>query len=1031
MKKSRELFRPDDGLLKNHRIIKVVFMAMLLLWHLPVVQAQPKAESHVVKGRVTDETGQSIPGVNVIVQELQNGVITDANGYYTIVLPSSTITLTYTFIGYEKQSVKVNGRSEINVQLVTEVSQLGDVVVTGYFKQTKESFTGAAVTISSAELMQANNQNILQAIGLVDPSFMQVENIADGSNPNVMPDFQIRGAATIDMQSEYDGNPNMPTFILDGFEVSSEKVFDLDPYRVRSVTILKDAAATAIYGSRAANGVVVIETNAPKDGKIEVSYNGDFTFTGADLSDYDLLNAREKLDVEVAAGLYATSGVMSNVESITERYNDKLKLVQQGYNTYWLNKPVEKLSMSSKHSLLLEGGSNEIRYAIDLNYNGQNGVMKESGRDRLGVGVKLQYTYKNLILKNKLTYDYVNAYNSPYGSFSTYAKLNPYYRYQDDDGKYLYVLETTSSGSSVFNPLYNTTLNMIDENGYDNLIDNFDLDWRLNDEFRIKGSFSVNKSISSSDAFKSGNHTSFASVSDFNKKGSYQATRGESLSWTSNLVLNYFKQANKHVINANAIYNINETKREGFTIKAEGFPNDDMDNIDFAIQYDSSSGPSGYEYTSRLMGFSGNANYSYDNRFLADVSGRMDGSSAFGSDKRWAPFWALGAGWNMHNESFMKQLSFIDRFKIRGSYGSTGSVNYDPYQSMMMYKYRTDAIHHFETGAVLMGLGNDQLSWQQTLKRNIGLDFEMFKKKFSGNINYYSDLSKNLLTDIDLAPSLGFTTYKENLGESKNQGLEMTLRYNIMKQKDGVNWSVHASLVRNQNTLLKLSDSLKGFNESQDEEMDQNTEEATTPRVRYVEGQSMTAIWANKSLGIDPATGKEVFVTKDGGTDLVWSTDNIMICGDTNPEFYGTFGTNFSYKGFMMNMIFRYSYGGQTYNSTLVSRVENADPEYNVDRRFLEARWQNPGDITFYKDIKDETYTKATSRFIQDYSYLQLASVNASYEFDKRIAEKVGMKRLKMTFYMSDIFRLSTVKQERGTSYPFSRSFSVGIQGRF
>jgi TonB-linked SusC/RagA family outer membrane protein len=980
----------------------------------------------IVKGKITDEKGLPIPGVNIIVVEYNNGTISDNDGNYELKVVDKNATLAFTFIGFEKQTIAINGRTEINIQLKTKVSEIGDVVVTGYFNQTKESFTGSAVTISADELIQASNQNVLQSIQLVDPSFMQIENTLEGSNPNAMPDFQIRGSASVDMQGEYEGKPNMPTFILDGFEVTVEKVYDLDPYRVRSVTILKDAAATAIYGSRAANGVVVIETLAPEGGKMAVSYKGDFTFSGADLSDYDLLNATEKLELEVSAGLYDAAGLVNGIEQTQERYNEKLKLVSQGYNTYWLNKPVETTALSHKHSLLLEGGNDEIRYGIDLNYNDQNGIMKESGRDRMGIGLKLQYTYKNLILRNKLTYDNVKAVNSPYGSFSTYARLNPYYRYKNDLGEYAYVLENFAY-SKVYNPLYNTTLNTIDENKYDELINNFDIDWRMTDDFRLKGSVSVIKRFNSLDKFKPGIHTDFANQKDVNKKGEYYTERGELFRWESNVVLNYFKQINKHVINANGIFNASEEHFENMSFLAQGFPNEDMDNIDFAIQYQADGKPSGSEFTSRLLGISGNINYSYDNRFLLDMSYRTDGSSAFGADKRWAPFWAIGTGWNLHNENLFKESKLINQLKIRGSYGSTGSVEFNPYQAMMMYNYRTDLVHRFEGGATLMAMGNENLSWQQTLKRNLGLDMVIFNNRLSATVNYYNDISKDLLIDIDLAPSLGFSQYKENLGEARNEGIELSLRYDIIRDKGGFNWSVYGNAVHNKNTLLKLSDSLEEFNSEQD----QASAGGTKPRVRYVEGQSMSAIWTNKSLGVDPATGREIFVTKDGGTTLVWDTDNMMVCGDSNPDLFGNFGTNIVYKGFLMNVVFRYRVGGQHYNQTLVDRVENADPAYNVDRRVLEARWENPGDLSFYKDIKDDSYTKPTSRFIQDYSFLELATVNASYEFNKRIAEKVGMKRLKMLFYMNDIFRASTVKAERGINYPFARSFSLGIQARF
>lgn len=987
-------------------------------------------ERKTLKGKVTDEKGSPLPGVSIIIKNTYIGVSTNIHGEYVMGGLASDVTLIFSSIGFASQEIVFNGQKELNVKMIPDLAELSEVVVTGYFKQAKESFTGSAVTMDSEQLLQVGNQNILQSIQLVDPSFMLIDNALEGSNPNALPEFQIRGAAGVDMQGEFEGNPNMPTFILDGFEVTSEKVFDLDPYRVRSVTILKDAAATAIYGSRAANGVVVIETVAPEAGKMSVSYKGDFTFTGADLTDYGLLNATEKLELEKAAGLYDAAGLVQNFEDAQNRYNEKLKLVKQGYNTYWLNKPIEKVSFSQKHSVLLEGGTDEIRYGIDVNYNDQNGIMKESGRDRMGIGIKLQYTYNNLIIRNKLTYDNVKATNSPYGSFSTYAKLNPYYKYKNELGEYDYMLEN-ADGNKIYNPLYNTSLNTIDENKYDAFINNFDIDWKMNDDFRLKGSFSLNKKINTADLFKPGIHTDFAEQTDLDKKGSYRATRGESIRWQTNIVLNYFKQLDKHVINANALVNASQTKTESMTTVAQGFPNEDMDNIDFAIQYQNDSKPSGSEFTSRLLGYSANVNYSYDTRFLADLSARLDGSSAFGTEKRWAKFWALGAGWNVHNEKALKTTNLINKLKIRGSYGYTGSVGFNPYQAMMMYQYRTDLIHRFEAGSTMMALGNENLKWQQTLKRNIGVDFVLLHDRLSGTFNYYNDISENLLVDIDLAPSLGFSQYKENLGEAKNRGYELSLRYNVLNKKDGVKWSVYGNAVRNKNTLLKLSDALDEFNSSQDAEVSGNSQSATRPRVRYVEGQSMTAIWANKSLGIDPATGKEMFVTKDGGTSLEWDSDNLMVCGDSNPKVFGNFGTNFSYKGLMMNVVFRYRYGGDFYNQTLVNRVENADPNYNTDSRVLEVRWEKPGDVSFYKDIKDSSYTNPTSRFIQDYSYLELATINATYEFSTTIAKKMGVKRLKALFYMNDVFRSSTVKAERGTNYPFARSFSLGIQARF
>ena len=324
-----------------------------------------------------------------------------------------------------------------------------------------------------------------------------IENNLDGSNPNVIPDFQIRGTASMpstnELTSSFVGSPNMPTFIMDGFEVTAEKVFDLDPMRIESMTILKDAAATAIYGSRASNGVVVINTKQPEAGKLRLLYNLDVSFNIPDLTDYDLLNATEKLQLGKAAGYFDPFGTIDQTEARERDYNYRLGLVQQGYNTYWLDKPLE-VAIGHKHTLSVEGGEKAMRYSLDLTYENVPGVMKESGRQRMGMGTMLLYRFKNLTFRNNMTYDNVKSTNSPYGSFREYATLNPYYPYQDENGNYLKELEANSDilgRKSVINPLYNTTLNVIDETSYSEFANNFGIDWYINADLWLKGNFAT------------------------------------------------------------------------------------------------------------------------------------------------------------------------------------------------------------------------------------------------------------------------------------------------------------------------------------------------------------------------------------------------------------------------------------------------------------------------------------------------------------------------------------------------------------
>lgn len=458
----------------------------------------PPVESVKITGKVTDKTGNPLPGVTVAIKGTSLGGATDVDGNYSIEIPSGKeIVLVFSFVGMKTREILYQGKENINVVLEEEVKGMDEVVVTGYFNKNKSSFTGTAKSYTAEELKQVNPVNLLSALSILDPSFKMIENNLDGSNPNVIPDFQIRGTASMpstnELTSSFVGSPNMPTFIMDGFEVTAEKVFDLDPMRIESMTILKDAAATAIYGSRASNGVVVINTKQPEAGKLRLLYNLDVSFNIPDLTDYDLLNATEKLQLGKAAGYFDPFGTIDQTEARERDYNYRLGLVQQGYNTYWLDKPLE-VAIGHKHTLSVEGGEKAMRYSLDLTYENVPGVMKESGRQRMGMGTMLLYRFKNLTFRNNMTYDNVKSTNSPYGSFREYATLNPYYPYQDENGNYLKELEANSDilgRKSVINPLYNTTLNVIDETSYSEFANNFGIDWYINADLRLKGNFAI------------------------------------------------------------------------------------------------------------------------------------------------------------------------------------------------------------------------------------------------------------------------------------------------------------------------------------------------------------------------------------------------------------------------------------------------------------------------------------------------------------------------------------------------------------
>lgn len=432
----------------------------------------------VVRGKVTDENNLALPGATVLLKGTSYGVVTDSHGKFTMeVLERDTVTLLVSFVGMETRLVNLKkGQTEILVSLEPDIKEMKEVVVTGYGNVRKTSFTGNSVTVTKDELMSVSKSNVIKALQTFDPSFRIQTNNDWGSDPNALPEMYVRGRSGISGVKELDrdpltksalkDNPNLPTFIMDGFQISVEQLYDMDPNRIESITILKDAAATALYGSRAANGVVVITTVAPQMGKLNVSYNFTGDVTVPDLSDYNLMNAREKLETEVAAGVFEDLA-KDNPLGAEQQYYAKLASITRGVDTYWLSKPLQT-SFNHKHSLSVDGGSDNFRFGIQLSYNNEDGVMKESFRNRVGAGVYLDYRIGSFQLKNMVTYTNTRSQESPYGAFSDYTGCQPYDPYKDDKGNYLENLPNWDGKNAKRpNPLYESTLSNFDKSKYE------------------------------------------------------------------------------------------------------------------------------------------------------------------------------------------------------------------------------------------------------------------------------------------------------------------------------------------------------------------------------------------------------------------------------------------------------------------------------------------------------------------------------------------------------------------------------------
>lgn len=1018
---------------KTRTRVKHWLMPVLMLMFSLAASAQ---RDYTVGGIVVDENGEPLPGATVREnpvskeQELR-AVATDINGHFSLLISGKTKQLKASYIGYDDQLVTLDGRDSYKIKLKPSDKSIDEVVVNGTFTRKANTFTGAVTTVKGEELKRVGNSNVLQSLKNIDPSFMQIENLSAGSNPNALPDYQMRGASTISsVQGEYASSANQPLFILDGFETELTRIMDLDMNQVESVTTLKDATAKAIYGAKAANGVIVIETKKPEQGKMRITYTGSLDIEVPDLSSYNLCNASEKLQVEKLAGLFSSDNALTQI-SLDKTYAEKLREILKGVDTDWLAQPV-RTGVGQKHSIYLEGGQSSLQYGVNLSFNNIAGAMKGSDRNTFSGGITLAYRLKNVIFRNKLTIDYNNSNESPYGSFYTYYQMNPYSSIYDESGNlvktYSYINNSGASGI-YYNPLYNTTLNTKDNSTYTNITNNFYLEWQINQDWRLTGRFGLVRKTTTSDVFKPANHTDFINMTDEMRKGSYTKSNGATTDISADLGVSWSHQYGKHLIFTNAQLSMTDNTYNTTYMKAEGFPNDFMDDITFAVQYAEGGKPTGTEGISRSCGGLLSLNYSWNERFLFDANYRLTGSSEAGRDNRWGSFWSLGGGWNLHNEKFIKDLGFINRLKVRGSFGYTGSQGFSSYDAMPTFLYYSTYSYNGTVGSYIKGLANTGLRWQQKYDTNIGVDINLFDNRLSARFDYYIANTKGMITDVTVPYTTGFSTYVANLGETQNKGFEAYLNYAIMKKgRDYIN--VFANVAHNKNKLKKISESLRAWNETQDK--NQIANETTTPSVKYYEGCSMTAIWAVKSLGIDPQNGKEILVKKDGTVTYDYDTADQVVCGDTQPKYNGNFGFNGEINGWGFNITATYRWGGQIYNSTLVDRVENAKLQYNVDRRVLDNRWQKAGDVALYKAISDQSTTYPTSRFVQDYNLFTLASLTLSYDFRNcKFVKNSFLERLKVSAYTNDLFIISSVKTERGTDYPFARTFSLSAQVTF
>lgn len=981
---------------------------------MPIAQTaqQNDQTGKVIKGRVIDGNGEPLVGATIKLKGGNGVYFTDHNGNFEIITKKTREEVTVTYIGHVSQTLFLFPGNETTIPLAADNTSLSEVVVTGFVNKSKVSFTGSQTTVQKDQLLSMGTKNVLESLQSFVPGLVIAENNLAGSNPNKRPDLNIRGRAT------FDGSANMPLFVVDGTEVSADYVYDMDMNDIESVTVLKDASASALYGSKASAGVIVITTKTMKPGRLRLNYSGTYRLSTPDLTDYRMLNAAQKLEFERLAGLYTDKTDLERQYRLDTEYNRLAQIVRSGVNTDWLSKPLRN-GFSHNHSLSIDGGDDYARYNLGLRYSTDDGVMIGSKRDRLSLFFKFSYNKPGAFsVNNSTTLMSVDSEESPYGSFSDYVKQNPYEQPYAADGSLHRKLSNLEE-----NPLYEAQAGNFNKSENLNILNTTTLQVWFSDAFRLNGDFSFTKDMSTSNNFKSPLALSELNKTDVSQRGQLTESHTSLVRYAGKLMLSYNKNLfGKLFTSATAGSTIEANNGDNTSYSSVGYYSANLSHPAFAAGYVNGK-PGGSDNIYRTVGFFANLNSIWDNKYFLDFIYRYEGSSKFGKNTRFAPFWSVGSGWNIHNESFLKGKG-IELLKLRASVGYLGNISFEPYQAITSYNYAAGNNYVKGIGAIPKTIGNPDLRWERTLTSNVGVDLTMFKGRWDLTFDTYIKNTDDLLVNVTKAPSVGVASARENLGAIENRGVELRTRVVPISTKQ-LQWSISATYAYNKSKIKQISNALMSKNE------ENRNATGTAPLPIYEEGGSLTAIKVVPSAGIDPATGREVYIKRDGSYTFDYDARDKVTFGDESPLGQGSLSSYLTYKQWSASASFGYSFGGVVYNQTLVTRVEGANPKQNADERVFNDRWKKPGDYAKYRNIADYSTPQQTSRFVQVNNYLTLQSLSVAYEFTPWQIRKLGLTRMRLELLTNDLFYLSSIKRERGLDYPYARSVEMSVRFSF
>lgn len=974
-----------------------------------------------IKGTIIDsKTGEPVIGASVKVKGTKLAAVTDLNGEFELNTHANA-TLQISYVGFKETEVKASNGMKISLEEDTE--SLEEVVVVGYGTQKKESLTGAMANIKGEKLKDITSATVENMLnGKVSGVYVAPGSGRPGSTGAII----IRGQTSIN-------GATAPLWVVDGVIVGNS-AGDLNPDDIETMTVLKDAASTAIYGSEGANGVVVVTTKQAKHEKMSISLSAKAGLSTLNRGNLEMMDGAEFYD-------YYKS--FQNVESVNfPRWNEDLR----NSNFDWF-KLAKKTGSTQDYNLTLNGGSQNIQSMFTLGYFKEEGAVKGYDMNRYSTRIKVVYKpYEWLTIKPNISGSRTNDKDKQYSVGAMYSMM-PWDSPYDENGNLVpnyYAGWVNSKATNYLNDLaagdYSTSTT------YD-LSGGLDFDIQIAPWLTFSSVNNYSYYNSQTHGYYDPKSSSGEGVNGRTTEYNYTSTRRY-----TNQLLRFKKSWGKHNVNALLAYEFNDYEMKYTDVYATGFISGFEDFMTAAKP----EMATGYRTAWAKQSYFTQWRYDYDSRYYGELSLRRDGRSNFGSNNRYGNFFSVSGAWNINNESWFK-ADWVDQLKLRAAFGSVGNVPTSLYPSYSLYS--VGATYNENPGALISQIGNKDLTWEKTYTTGVGVDASFWQNRLHATLDYYIKNTSNILYQVPVTGLVGVTSIWKNIGKMRNTGIEFTVGGDIIRTKD-LTWNVTANISHNSNELrdlYKQRDANGNYVVKPVLISDGTSIAGTAQRILEI-GEPVDTYYMKEWAGVNPEDGKPQWYMDDANGNKVvtdsYSKASYYKCGKASPDVYGSFSTSLFYKNFDLQANFGYSLGGQIYS--YYRQEFDSDGAYAGDRNQMKlqkgwSRWEKPGDIATHPRAMYNNQDKgnlASSRYLESSDYLKLRSLTLGYNFDLK---KYGIQTLRLSVSGENLFTITdysgvdpelpagtndkgvlSVTNTGGTSvYPAVRKFMLGVNLTF